>query len=58
MTLFQIESLYNDIDFRTRISREQLETAAAPLIVEGRFSRPISDAISMANLTVVRHLEQ
>ncbi|CED85320.1 Molecular chaperones GRP170/SIL1, HSP70 superfamily [Phaffia rhodozyma] len=46
-----IESLYDDRDFRTRISREELELAAQDLITTNRFGQPILDALEMANMT-------
>lgn len=50
----QIESFFNDLDFRSRYTREQLETASAHLLGQKRFEQPIHDALKMAGLTVVR----
>lgn len=48
----QIEGLMDDVDFKTTVTREQLETRCAEIIP--RFSQPIYDALALANLTVVR----
>lgn len=46
----QIEGLVDDTDFRTEITREQLESRAKDLLP--RFVKPIHDALADANLTM------
>jgi hypothetical protein len=54
---YQIEALFDDRDFKSRISREQLESAASHYLTEKRFEQPIWTALSQANMTVVRTLQ-
>jgi hypoxia up-regulated 1 len=49
--MIQIESLMNDEDYRSRISRTQLEEACASFA--GKFGGPIQDALSKAGLKLV-----
>ena len=49
----QIESFFDDHDYRSRFTREQLETSASSIINEKKYEKPIWDALKMANLTVV-----
>ncbi|EJU00266.1 actin-like ATPase domain-containing protein [Dacryopinax primogenitus] len=45
-----IESLYEDIDYRSKVTREQFEAACADL--KPRFTQPVLDALAMARLTM------
>ncbi len=47
-----MESVYNDIDFGMKVSRQVFESACADM--EVRFVQPIYDALDNANLTLVR----
>lgn len=47
----QIESLMNDEDYRSRISRTQLEDACVSFA--NKFGGPIQDALSKAGLQIV-----
>lgn len=46
----QVESLVNDIDYRSKVSRADFETACADL--KDRFARPIFDALEGSGLTL------
>ena len=48
----QIESVYKDIDYRSKIKRSQFEDAASDL--KGRFTIPIHTCLVKADLAVVR----
>ncbi|KAK4684151.1 hypothetical protein P7C73_g6049, partial [Tremellales sp. Uapishka_1] len=48
LTNDQVESLYNDIDFRTRLSRTALESAISPSL--SKFQIPLTDALHDAHL--------
>jgi hypoxia up-regulated 1 len=50
MLNFQIESLFNDIDYKGRLSRAALETAFATSL--DRFASPITSALSAAKLNI------
>ena len=52
----QIESFFDDRDYRSRFTREQLETSAGSIINEKKYEKPIWDALKMANLTVVSRI--
>lgn len=52
LVLIQIESLVWDIDFKTKVTREEYEAACSDLF-DG-FTRPIYDALLNAGLTMVR----
>ncbi|KZO97580.1 HSP70-domain-containing protein [Calocera viscosa TUFC12733] len=45
-----IEGLYEDIDYRSKITRDMFETACADL--KPRFTQPILDALAMAGMTM------
>lgn len=49
----QIEGLIDDIDFKTVVSRKDLEARSADLFP--RFTQPIFDALADANLTIVSY---
>ena len=46
----QIESVLDDIDYRSRLSRTSLESSVSPLLPS--FSTPLSSALSAANLSI------
>jgi len=48
-TQARVEGLYEEIDFRTSVSREEFEEMTAPLFE--RVTIPIEDALAMANMT-------
>ena len=50
----RIEGLVEDTDFRSMVTREQLEAACAERGLEARFAKPIQDALDAADLTIVR----
>ena len=50
----KVESVYNDIDFSMKVTRQVFESTCADMKV--RFVQPIYDALDNANLTVVRVL--
>ena len=52
-TPLTIESLFNDIDYKTKISRELFYDLAAPLLE--RVLEPVKQALAQANLTVVSY---
>ncbi|KZT50948.1 actin-like ATPase domain-containing protein [Calocera cornea HHB12733] len=45
-----IESLYDDIDYRSKITRDMFESACVDL--KPRFTQPIVDALAMAGITM------
>jgi hypoxia up-regulated 1 len=47
---FQVESLYNDIDFRSRLSRQALEDALAS--TQSQYALPIPAALSRAGINI------
>lgn len=47
----KVESVYNDIDFSTKVTRQAFESRCADVTV--RFVQPIFDALYNANLTLV-----
>jgi hypothetical protein len=49
-----VESVYNDIDFSMKVTRQVFEGTCADMKV--RFVQPIYDALDNANLTLVRVL--
>ncbi|KAI9363372.1 Hsp70 protein-domain-containing protein [Zopfochytrium polystomum] len=49
-TISSVEGLHEDIDFKVKITRAQLEAVAADLV--GRVATPIKDAIAKTNLTL------
>lgn len=46
----EIESLYEDTDFRAKISREEFEALLAAMFAETL--RPVDDALAMAGITM------
>lgn len=46
---FSVESVMNDVDVSTQLSREELEELVAPLLE--RVTEPVSNALAQANLT-------
>jgi hypothetical protein len=54
MDLPQVESVYNDIDFSMKVTRQVFESACADMKV--RFVQPMYEALDNANLTLVRIL--
>jgi len=48
----KVESVYNDIDFSTKVTRQAFESICADM--KDRFVQPIFDALDNANLTLVR----
>jgi len=54
MDYFKVESVYNDIDFSMKVTRQVFESTCADMKV--RFVQPIYDALDNANLTLVRVL--
>ena len=50
----KVESVYNDIDFSMKVTRQTFESTCADMKV--RFVQPIYDALDNANLTLVRVL--
>lgn len=50
----KVESVYNDIDFSMKVTRQAFESTCADMKV--RFVQPIYDALDNANLTLVRVL--
>ena len=51
MKLLQVESVYNDIDFSMKVTRQEFENNCADMKV--RFVQPIYEALDNANLTLV-----
>ena len=51
MSFFQVESVYNDIDFSMKVTRQEFENNCADMKV--RFVQPIYEALDNANLTLV-----
>jgi len=51
MVLPKVESVYNDIDFSMKVTRQAFETICADMKL--RFVQPIYDALDSANLTLV-----
>lgn len=49
-----MESVAFDIDFKTKVTREQFERACSDL--RGRFAKPIYDALAGAGLELVGRL--
>ena len=54
MSFFQVESVYNDIDFSMKVTRQEFENSCADMKV--RFVQPLYEALDNANLTLVRVL--
>jgi hypothetical protein len=52
MNLPKVESVYGDIDFSMKVTRQAFESISADMKV--RFVQPIFDALNNANLTMVR----
>ncbi len=50
----KVESVYNDIDFSMKVTRQVFESTCADMKV--RFVQPIYDALDNANLTLVRRV--
>ena len=48
----KVESVYNDIDFSMKVTRQAFESTCADMKI--RFVQPIYDALDNANLTLVR----
>ena len=54
MSFLKVESVYNDVDFSMKVTRQEFENTCADMKV--RFAQPIYDALDNANLTMVRAL--
>ena len=51
MVLPKVESVYNDIDFSMKVTRQAFESICTDMKL--RFVQPIYDALDSANLTLV-----
>lgn len=49
--IYQVESVAFDMDFKTKVTREQFERACSDL--RSRFAKPIHDALASAGLNLV-----